>query len=280
MEFKADMHMHSTCSDGLLTPFELIDKVAEIGLQGLSITDHDTVEAYTPDLFAYAKSKHLFLCPGVEFSCQLHAVNVHILGYDFDVNDPAILALCQRHQLRRKDRNRRILRKLRTKGILIEEEELESFREAGVIGRPHIASLMIKKGFVSTIKQAFNQFLGDGRSCFDPGESFSVDETIKILRGAKGKAFIAHPHLVKRGRALKELLKKNFDGIECYYGIFSRKDTQKWLDLAKEKQWLVSGGSDFHGDSKPYNRLGSSFVDQETFFKIYTSTPPCELPRV
>lgn len=270
MEFKADMHMHSTCSDGLLNPFELLDKAAEIGLSGLSITDHDTVDAYTKELFLAASNKGLLLCPGVEFSCQLNGMNIHILGYDFNINDPNLLALCERHQVRRRDRNRRILKKLRTKGILIEEEELESFQEAGVIGRPHIASLMIKKGFVATIKQAFNQFLGDGRSCFDPGESFSIDETVKILRAAKGKAFIAHPHLVKKGRTLKELLKKNFDGLECYYGIFSRKDNQKWLDLAHQKQWLISGGSDFHGDSKPYNRLGSSFVDEETFFKIYT----------
>ena len=123
MEFKADMHMHSTCSDGLLSPFELIEKAAEIGLSGLSITDHDTVDAYTPELFSLANKKGLILCPGVEFSCQLNGVNIHILGYDFNVNDPNLKSLCQRHQLRRKDRNRRILRKLRTKGILIEEEE-------------------------------------------------------------------------------------------------------------------------------------------------------------
>lgn len=277
MEFKADMHMHSTCSDGLLSPFELLDKAAEIGLAGLSITDHDTVDAYTEDVFQYANKKGLILCPGVELSCQLNGINVHILGYDFAVHDQNLQLLCQRHQLRRKDRNRKILRKLRTKGILIEEEELENFKEAGVIGRPHIASLMIKKGFVTTVKQAFNQFLGDGRPCFDPGESFSVDETVRIIRGAKGKAFIAHPHLIKKGKALKELLKKNFDGIECYYGIFSRKDNQKWLDLAQQKQWLISGGSDFHGDSKPYNRLGASFVDKETFLKIYQSYPTLEL---
>ena len=269
MDFKADMHMHSTCSDGLLSPLELLEKAANIGLSGLSITDHDTVDAYTPELFLEAEKKGLILCPGVEFSCQLNGMNIHILGYGFNVHDPELVNLCARHQQRRKDRNRRILKKLRTKGILIEEEELESFREAGVIGRPHIASLMIKKGFVTTIKQAFNQFLGDGRSCFDAGASFSIDETVKILRGAQGKAFIAHPHLVKKGKTLKELLKKNLDGIECYYGIFSKKDNQKWLDLAHEKQWLVSGGSDFHGDTKPYNRLGSSYVDKETFFKIY-----------
>lgn len=269
IDFRADMHCHSTCSDGLLTPKELILKAKQLGLAALSITDHDTVDAYTEELFEFAKEQEIILCPGVEFSCQLMGSNVHVLAYNFDIKNHELTRLCQRHQNRRKERNRKILRKLRNQGFLIEDEELEKHQEVGVIGRPHIASLMIKKGFVSSIKEAFNKFLGDGKSCFDAGECFSIEETLKIIKGASGKSFIAHPHLVKKGKLIKEVLKRPFDGIECYYGIFSRKDNQKWLDIASEKKWLISGGSDFHGDSKPQNRLGSSFVDYETFTKIF-----------
>lgn len=267
-EFKADLHCHSTCSDGQLTPVELVHKAASIGLKGLSITDHDTIEAYSRELFKEAENLNILICPGVEFSCQIRGVSVHILGYDFDINSTQIKELCTRHKFRRKERNKSILKKLSSKGIVIGEEELDALPHTNVIGRPHIAYVMMQKGIVGSIQEAFHKFLGDGKSCYDPGESFAVEETIRIIHDAGGKAFIAHPHLVKRKKVLRELLQNAFDGLECYYASFSRRDNEKWLQICKEKGWLVSGGSDFHGDLKPYNALGSSWVDKETFDKI------------
>lgn len=271
-QFRADMHTHSTCSDGLLSPKELIKLAKEKGLDALSITDHDTIDAYDTSLFELAQELGIILCPGVEFSCQYKAVSIHVLGYGFDLSSEPLKNLCSRHQSRRAERNSRILRKLRTQGIVIEERELKEYHQEGVIGRPHIASVMIKKGYVSSIKEAFNKYIGDGKVCYDAGQCFTIDETIKIVHQAGGKVFIAHPHLIKKGKVLKEVLLKPFDGIECYYGAFLSKEHKKWLEMAKEKNWLISGGSDFHGESKPQNTLGSSWIDKEAFQKIFTSS--------
>lgn len=268
MEFKADMHCHTYCSDGELSPMELLLKAKADGLQGLSITDHDTVEAYTEELQEAAKTLGIILCPGVEFSCQLGLESVHILGYAFDLNSIDLNNLCKKHKERRNQRNSRILKKLRSYQIVIELEELESRFPHGVIGRPHIALMMIEKGHVITIKEAFQRYLGEGRCCFDPGPVFTIDETLDVIHKAGGKAFLAHPQLIKRRKILKEVLKKDLDGIECYYGLFPRSESVRWIAITEEKQWLVSGGSDFHGHIKPYNRLGSSFVDRDTFQKI------------
>ena len=267
-DFKADLHCHSSCSDGQLSPLELLNLAHSKELKGLSITDHDTVEAYTPELFDEAKSLGIVLCTGVEFSCQLNDVNVHVLGYNFDLSSERLKNLCIRHQHRRKHRNAKILKKLAANGMPIDEEELSNKVKTNVIGRPHIAYLMIEKGYVTSISEAFQLYIGDGKSCFDPGESFSIDETLEILHEAQGKGFIAHPHLTKRRKILRELLKKPFDGLECYYGNFRASENAKWLDIANRQNWLVSGGSDFHGDLKPYISLGSSWVDEVTLAKI------------
>ena len=266
--FRADLHCHSRCSDGSLTPLELLEKAHQIGLQGLSITDHDTIKAYDGELFKKAEELGLILCSGVEFSCQLKGVNVHILGYGFDVTSKQLQEFCIKHQKRRRERNLKILLKLRQYQMVVTEEELESIPLVHVIGRPHIAALMLQKGYVSSIKEAFDRYLGDGKCCFDQGGAFSVDETITLIHQAGGKAFIAHPHLIKKSKIVKELLEKKFDGLEGYYALFHKADNQRWVDRAQEKGWLISGGSDFHGDLRPFIPLGASWVDEVTFQNI------------
>lgn len=265
--FRADLHCHTTFSDGSMTPEELLRHAKEIGLSGISITDHDTIEAYGVAPLI-ASELGLLLGTGVEFSSLFQTLSVHILGYDFNLSSPAIRKLCQRHQERRTKRNRLILEKLSRLSMPLLEEELLAMGER-TVGRPHIAQLMVKKGYVSTIKQAFNLYIGDGRPCFDPGDSISAEETIFIIHQGGGKAFIAHPQLLEHANKIKELLKLPFDGLECYYAKFPPEQEKRWIRIAKEKGWLMSGGSDFHGSAKPYIQLGSSWVDEESFHKIF-----------
>jgi len=152
--------------------------------------------------------------------------------------------------------------------MAISEDELFAAGEK-TLGRPHIAHLMVKKGYVASIKDAFNRFIGDGKPCYDPGEGISVQETVDIIHQANGKAFVAHPHLLEHARKIKELLKYPFDGIECHYAKFPPDQEKRWIQMAKERGWLISGGSDFHGPSKDYIQLGCSWVDEETFCKIF-----------
>lgn len=263
--FRADLHCHTAFSDGSLTPQELILLAKKIGLQGLAITDHDTVDSYDEAIPA-AKEAGLWLGSGVEFSCYHKNKPVHILGYDFRLSDPGIHALCQRHQTRRIDRNRAILAKLERCKMPIREEELTGAR---TIGRPHIAQVMVQKGYVKTIKDAFNLYLAEGKMCYEPGAPFSISEAFEVVRAAGGKAFLAHPHLLNDGIFLKELLALKFDGIECHYARCSPEKERRYLKIAKEKNLLISGGSDYHGDAKEQIPLGCSWVDEETFRKIF-----------
>ncbi len=264
MSFRADLHCHTTCSDGTTSPEELISIAKEIGLSGISITDHDCITAYKTAIPA-AKKAGIWLGSGIEFSSVDEGVSVHVLGYDFDLESPALNALCAKHIKRRKQRNQKILEKLARKGIKVEVEESET----DPIGRPHIALALVEKGYVGSIREAFKRFIGDGGPCFDPGEPVTTDETLEVIHKAGGKAFIAHPHLMKAQRHIAKLLEKPFDGIECYYSKCDPNQERRWVNKAKEKGLLISGGSDFHGTIKPGIPLGCSWVGQEGFEEIF-----------
>lgn len=264
---RADLHCHSTCSDGTCTPEQLLHLAKEKELFALAITDHDTLDAYTDELFAEAKEVGVKLYTGVEFSTRQKGYPVHLLGYGVNKTEE-ILAFCAEHQKRRLKRNKTILEKLRRLSIIVEEEELGDPADR-TIGRPHIAEVLLKKHYVSSIQEAFDRYIGEGKPCFDPGESFTPEKTIDVIHQAGGKAFIAHPHLVRKKTILRELLEMNFDGLECYYGLFHGGQELRWLKIAEEKGWLVSGGSDFHGEIKPHISLGCSWVDEDRVHAIF-----------
>lgn len=269
--FRADLHCHSSFSDGSLNPKSLVNLALKEGLQGLCITDHDTLDAYQ-EAIPYAKEKGLILGTGVELSCDHKKKSVHILAYDFSLQNEALIQYCKRQQSKRIARNRQILEKLTRLQIIIKEEELmESHRDVSTLGRPHIAAIMLQKGYVQSIQEAFDRYIGDQKCCFVLGESFPVAEALRIIHEAGGKAFLAHPHLFASSAFIRELLQMGFDGIECFYGRFSYLQEKQWLKLAEEFKLLVSGGSDFHGDVKPKILLGCSFVDRARFDAIFTT---------
>ncbi len=268
-DFRADLHCHTTCSDGTFSPKEIVAHAKKCGLLGLSITDHDTVNAYKEAIPAVQETD-LVLGSGVEFSTVNESLSVHILGYDFDIENTEILTLCKRHIKRRLDRNQKIMEKLAQKGMKIDSEKIQRDVEAGhPSGRPHIAQELVDKGHVESIQQAFNQWIGDKKPCFDPGIPITTDETIEIIHHAGGKVFIAHPHLIYHHRDVVKLLEKPIDGIEAYYAKFSPNQENKWIEMAREKNLLISGGSDFHGSIKPNNPLGCSWVNQQVFDQIF-----------
>ena len=197
---------------------------------------------------------------GLNFQHVIKNFPVHLLGYGVK-KTAEILEFCRKHQERRLNRNREILEKLKRLSIIVEEEELGNPKDR-TVGRPHIAEILLKKHYISSIQEAFDRYIGEGKPCFVPGESFTPQETIAIIHSVGGKAFIAHPLLIKKREILKDLLSMDFDGIECYYSLFHGAHEEKWLNVAEEKGWLVSGGSDFHGSIKPHIQLGASWVDE------------------
>ncbi|MEI8366436.1 MAG: PHP domain-containing protein [Parachlamydiaceae bacterium] len=268
--FRADLHCHSTCSDGSKTPEQIIQLAKESGLSALSITDHDSIDAYTTAV-EYAKKEGITLLPGVEFSATLEGHSVHILGYGFSLDSRSIADLCTRHADRREKRNGAMLKSLSEHGMPLTNDELIAALPPGLqhtIGRPHIALAMMKKGYVTSIQEAFNKYLGEEKLCYVQGIEIGVDETIAAIHQGKGIAVLAHPHLIKNEQLTRKLLKEPFDGLECYYGKFYHDAHQHWLKLAKKHDLLITGGSDYHGDIKPNLNLGCSWINAELFQAI------------
>ncbi len=280
MHFRADLHCHSTCSDGSLTPKELLDLAKASDLRGLSITDHDSFKAYAEAL-PYAEEIGLKLFSGAEFSSTGKLGSAHILAYAFDLNSKSLEAFCERHMIRRNERNGEILRLLEKKGMPVSAEEVRvaagPFKEV-IIGRPHIAKAMVEKGYVPHISAAFHRYLGDGKPCYAPGDVITAEETIDQIHKAGGKAVIAHPHLIRNPGLLAALLRMDFDGIEGHYAGFAPHIQQQFVKLGVDRGWMVTGGSDFHGDPKPHIPLGRSWVGEETFNLLYEHFLAHELP--
>jgi predicted metal-dependent phosphoesterase TrpH len=224
------------------------------------------VDAYVQAIPA-AKKAGLSLIAGVEFSCILDEFPVHLLGYSFALNSPAIASLCGRHRHRRKDRNLEILKLLQKHRMPIDESELTKLAGAdvGSVGRVHIARVMVAKGYVQTLQEAFNKYIAEGQPCFAVGGEISVQETIDCVKGAGGKIVIAHPHLVSDQKTMQKLLTMDFDGIEVYYGRFLNDQIERWAEVARQKNWMATGGSDFHGENRSYAFIGSSWIGEEIF---------------
>lgn len=258
--FRADTHCHTTFSDGSLNPLELVQKARAEGLSALSFTDHDDADAY---LMAreHADQLGFALAPGVELSCLEEGESIHILGYGFEI--PPMQAILADYKRLRAERNCQMLAKLASLGMPIALEELPSSQ--GSLGRPHIALKMMEKGYVCSFREAFEKWIGDGKPAFAQVARPSVQEGIAHIHSCKGLAVLAHPHLVRPAHLFNQLLRYAFDGIEGYYGDFS---TDRFAKIGKERGWLVTGGSDFHGVGKRNERLGSSWSDEETFCRL------------
>ncbi len=262
-----DLHCHSNCSDGEKTPNELIDMAKQIGLKGLSITDHDTVAAYTNEVLDYAKKMGVELITGVEFSTKYEkndgVESIHILGYGVDIDNPKLLNFCNTHTERRMDRLHKMVQKLSFAGIDLKDFSIPKDK-LGSVGRPHIALRMIELGYVKDMEEAFKKFIGEKAPYYVKSTLPTIQETLDVIKNAGGKSSLAHPILIKGKKVLKNILSTyDFDALECFYGNFQRDRIERLLKLAEEKNLLVTGGSDYHGERRAYVSLGCSFITEE-----------------
>lgn len=264
MSERYDLHCHSFFSDGTFSPKDLIVEAKRVGLKGLSITDHDTVCAYNEALFDFAEKKGVYLLVGIELSCVFDHKSVHVLGYGIDYKNESFLKYLQVVQRNRKKRNDQILQKLHDRKIKIDDSDFDVSEDRSfIIGRPHIAAAMIKKGYVSNMQEAFDLYLKDRACCYVEGNKSSVYEGIEQIQLAGGKAVLAHPHFYQKSIWISKLLSCPFDGVEGYYGKMLPIREQKWVQIGMERGWIVTGGSDFHGSIKPHIQLGCSWVGKE-----------------
>lgn len=267
LAFRADLHVHTTCSDGTLSPIQLVRLAVAVGLRGLSITDHDTIEAYDTAI-SEAAATGLELLSGIELSTRDEKESVHVLGYGFDIWSATLRNFCEQRVAARHERNEQILLRLGKLGMLISQEEIE--HEAGIVGkrvfgRPHIARVMVQKGYVVTMREAFDKWLGESCPAYVHGYEVGVQQAIELIQRAGGKAVIAHPHYLRHESTTRRLLKMNFNGIECYYPHTKKGIERFWLRCARQAGWLVTGGSDFHGENRSHVQLGACWVGEEAF---------------
>ncbi|MDB2614070.1 PHP domain-containing protein [Chlamydiales bacterium] len=264
--FKADLHTHSYFSDGSFSPEELVDLAVKNSLNGLSITDHDTTDAYSR-LIPYAKEKNLPLISGIEISSSYKGVPIHILGYGFKLSHPSIISIEEMQKKRRFVRNQGLIERLNKKGIDLTQEEVLSLfpHPPSQLGRPHIAKALLNRGVISSIQEAFSRYIGEGKSCYIPSITPTIEEVIDHIHQAGGLAILAHPHLIRANHLITNILDHPFDGLEGYYGTLSPKKDQKWVNIASSKGWTITGGSDFHGDTKPNQPIASSWTNMTTF---------------
>ncbi|MEN8142496.1 MAG: PHP domain-containing protein [Thermodesulfobacteriota bacterium] len=258
-----DLHTHSTCSDGSLSPEGLVIEAAKAGLAAIALTDHDTI-AGIAEFLAAGKSGGLEVLGGVEVSATHEGKPVHILGYGMDITDHGLISMLDHLQEIRKTRNEAIIEKLATLGINIDRAELAA-TASGLIGRPHIARLLVKQGVVSSIDQAFRKYLGNKGRAYVAAARYSAEDTICSITQAGGLAVLAHPTTFDKSinrvaKMVKELKDIGLAGIEAYYPGHSTKVLKKLLAVAEADDLLVTGGSDFHGPVKPGINIGGTPV--------------------
>lgn len=256
-----DLHAHTSVSDGSLRPAELVALAAEIGLNAVAITDHDTVNGVEEALLA-AGRYDVEVVPGVEIPLEFESFTLDMLGY-FLCGAPSEEFRRQLERLRRErdERNLQILAKLDELGCHLEPGELAEAADGEAVGRPHIGEALRRKGYVDSISEAFELFLRRGAPAYVDRRRLGLKQAVRLLLDSGAVAVIAHPGIIRTDQAglrrlLREAAKQGVAGLECSYPRHSEETEAACLALAAEFNLVPTGGSDFHGDIKPENPLG------------------------
>jgi predicted metal-dependent phosphoesterase TrpH len=260
---KVDLHTHSTASDGTFSPSELVDLAVKKGLSAIALTDHDTVDGLEEAIRHSEENYPDFeVVPGIEYSTVRNGKDVHIVGLYIDYKDEEYRAGLQRFIDSRTERNRKICKKLTEAGMPVTYEELVEANPGAVITRAHFGRLLLAKGYVKSISEAFDRFIGDRCPCYVPREKITPQMAIEQILKAKGVPILAHPVLYGLGKdAMDKLVHEMKDagvvGIEALYATYTPQDERDMKALAEKYDLLISGGSDFHGSNKPHIDLGT-----------------------
>jgi predicted metal-dependent phosphoesterase TrpH len=245
-----DLHIHSTFSDGMLKPAEIVDLAESQGLSAIAITDHDTA-AGIDEAVQRGSEKGIEVFSGIEISSWHGDTSMHILGYCFNHEDRQFNNRLQLLQNGRETRNARIMENLNRLGIKVDSRELLHYSEYGQTGRPHIARLLVDKGVTKTIDLAFKHYLRRGAAAYAERFRFSAHDAVAMIREAGGIAVLAHPSsldptLRSIPQLLKDLCSVGLKGVEVYYPSHSSKIVKALLKMADELDLFITGGSDFH----------------------------------
>jgi len=276
---RIDLHIHSTASDGTLSPLEILRLARKLNLGAIAITDHDTVDGSKealrlgiPPSFQFLTGVEISVSPPPSFSCP---GSFHILGYAIDPDDPVLNQTLRKLQEARKNRNPRILEVLNELGYNLTLDEIRQEVGECQLGRPHIARLMVIKGYVQSINEAFDIYLGKGQPAYVDKYRISSAKAIEIILGAGGIPVLAHPFLLQTQNdkifegLIITLMEMGLMGIEVYYPEHPPEKTACYKDIANRHHLLMTGGSDFHGALKPEIQLGYGLGNLNIPYELY-----------
>lgn len=263
----ADLHIHTTASDGRRTPEEIVREACKYGLSHIAITDHDTVEA----LIHLYNNNHIIskntltVIPGIEFSTDLPDYEVHILGYYINIFSDELHRRLKIITDDRLKRLREMIIKVNQLGFCITYEDvLKIAGGASAIGRPYVARALVEKGYFPNVTDVFNKLLFKNGPAFVPHYKLQPEQAVKLIIGAGGLPVLAHPGLINNDDVVHEMISKGIRGIEVYHPKHNEEQVQKYVRLANDYQLAITGGSDFHGITSRFpERLGIFTVSKD-----------------
>jgi predicted metal-dependent phosphoesterase TrpH len=256
-----DLHTHTTFSDGSLTPTQLVEEAAAMGLTAVAVTDHDTVDGL-PEALAAGERLGVEVVPGVEINLEHDRVTMDMLGY-FLAGQPSEELQEELAELRvyRDERNARMVERLAELGLPLDPADLSAAAENGAVGRPHIGEAMVRRGYASSIDEAFEVYLRRGAPAWVDRRRLSLGRALRLLRASGGLPVLAHPGIIRTGATglnhiVRDASRSGLAGIECYYPLHDAATVASCLALAHRYALVPTGGSDYHGSVKPKARLG------------------------
>ena len=262
-----DLHMHTTASDGVLTPAALMDRAFAVGIRTLSVTDHDTM-AGIADAAAAAASHGMEFLPGIEITAVDNQRDVHMLAYFLDPDPPGLASFLVDQRSDRSRRAREMSEKLAGLGVPIDIDDLISVAEADgkAVGRPSVAQALVDAGHVVSVQEAFGRWLADDGAAYVPRVGISPTDVVRLVARNGGVSALAHPKLLRKDDLVPSLAKAGLGAIEVYHSQHATSDESHYLRLAEQYQLAVCGGSDFHGDQyHRAKRFGKVGVPRERF---------------
>lgn len=247
-----DLHLHTTASDGVRSPSDLVSYAKTKGLQAVAVTDHDTIEGL-PEALAEGEKIGFEVIPGIEISAEHSPGSMHLLGYFLEIESPLLNERLGYLQKARAERNPRIVENLNRLGVQISYEDVVKASGKGQVGRPHFAQVLLEKGYVKSFQEAFDRFLKKGASAYVDKFRFRSSEAIHFIREAGGVAVLAHPNTLgltdhkALESVLMQLVREGLKGIEVFYPEHSPSETGVYKSLAERHSLVMTGGTDYHG---------------------------------
>jgi predicted metal-dependent phosphoesterase TrpH len=259
---RVDLHVHSNASDGKYTPEEIVARAAGLGLEFLSLTDHDTVDGIAPAIKAAAAFPKLTFIPGVEISTDVPDGEVHVLGYFIDYTSRKLGEALKRFRDSRQGRARGMVDKLHQLGIDIDLSRVREIAGDGTIGRPHIARAMLEKGYITSFVEAFDKYIGRGGPAYVEREKMMPEEAVALVIRSRGLPVMAHPFTAPEPEAIiARLVAAGLVGLEAYYKDYTEEQTAALIEIAGKSGLIATGGSDYHGlDDSREVELGGAAV--------------------